>query len=168
MARGFEDYRGFPKQCRRLHCCKRVAPNLHALIVGADVVAYGAARKDGRSWGDWAKSELSLDPTRTHWLGPLQTEDYHRVLASSDVHLYLTVPFVLSWSFLEAMAAGCSIVASDTPPVREVMTNGQNGLLVDFFSPEQQAEAMASLLDSRARREELSRGCDQDGRVIRV
>ena len=89
---------------------------------------------DGRSWGDWAKQDLSLDPARTHWLGsPLQTDDYQRVLACSDVHLYLTVPFVLSWSLLEAMAAGCCIVASDTAPVREVLTDGETAPLVDFF-----------------------------------
>ena len=156
VARGFEEYRGFPQAMQAIDLLQQRRPHLHVLIVGADVVAYGPSRKDGRSWGDWAKNDLTLDPNRTHWLGPLQTDDYHRVLANSDVHLYLTVPFVLSWSFLEAMAAGCSIVASDTPPVREVMTDGKNGLLVDFFSPEQQAAAIESLLDSREKREALS------------
>ena len=75
----------------------------------------------------------------------LQTEPYQRVLACSDVHLYLTVPFVLSWSLLEAMAAGCCIVASDTAPVREVLTDGTTGVLVDFFSPERQANAIDAL-----------------------
>ena len=68
-------------------------PHLHALIVGSDVVAYGGERSDGRSWGEWAKEDIALDPHRTHWLGALQTEEYHDVLAFSDVHLYLTVPF---------------------------------------------------------------------------
>ena len=156
VSRGFEEYRGFPQAMQALALLQKRRPNLHALIVGADVVAYGSGRNDGLSWGDWAKRELSLDPARTHWMGSLQTADYHRVLASSDVHLYLTVPFVLSWSLLEAMAAGCSIVASDTPPVREVITHGQNGLLVDFFSPQLQAEAIDSLLDSSEKREALS------------
>ena len=133
VSRGFEEYRGFPQAMQALALLQQRRPNLHALIVGADVVAYGAGRKDGRSWGDWAKNDLPLDQSRTHWLGSLQTDEYHTVLASSDVHLYLTVPFVLSWSFLEAMAVGCSIVASDTQPVREVIRNGVNGLLVDFF-----------------------------------
>ena len=156
VSRGFEDYRGFPQAMQALEILQKKRPNLHALIVGADVVAYGATRSDGRSWGEWAKRDLSLDPSRTHWLGSLQTDDYHRVLASSDVHIYLTVPFVLSWSLLEAMAAGCSIVASDTPPVREVISHGENGLLVDFFSPRQQADAVESLLESKKRRELLS------------
>ena len=124
VSRGFEEYRGFPQAMKALALLQKKRPNLHALIVGADVVAYGSGREDGRSWGDWARNDLPLDPSRTHWLGSLQTDDYHRVLASSDVHLYLTVPFVLSWSLLEAMAAGCSIVASDTPPVREVIRHG--------------------------------------------
>ena len=76
--------------------------------------------------------------------------------ASSDVHIYLTVPFVLSWSMLEAMASGCCIVASDTPPVREVISHGENGLLVDFFSSNQLAESVDALLDSTESREALS------------
>ena len=156
VSRGFEEYRGFPQAMEAFKLLQKRRTNLHTLIVGADIVAYGSGRKDGLSWGEWAKRDLSLDPKRTHWLGSLQTDDYHRVLARSDVHLYLTVPFVLSWSLLEAMAAGCSVVASDTPPVREVIRNGQNGLLVDFFSPHQQAEAIESRLDSKNRRELLS------------
>ena len=115
--------------------------------MGSDVVAYGGTRSDGRSWGEWAKEEVALDPERTHWLGALQTEDYHDVLAISDVHLYLTVPFVLSWSLLEAMAAGCALVCSATPPVEEVLEHKSSALLVDFFSPHAQAEAINRLLD---------------------
>jgi len=161
VSRGFEEYRGFPQAMQALAFLQQRRPNLHALIVGADVVAYGSGRKDGLSWGTWAKRDLRLDPARTHWLGSLQTNDYHRVLACSDVHFYLTVPFVLSWSLLEAMAAGCSIVASDTPPVREVIMHGHNGLLVDFFSPQRQAEAIGSLLDSKEKRLVLSESAMQ-------
>ena len=125
-------------------------PHLHALIVGSDVVAYGGERSDGRSWGAWAKEDIALDPHRTHWLGALQTEEYHDVLAFSDVHLYLTVPFVLSWSLLEAMAAGCALVCSATAPVEEVLEHNSSALLVDFFSPSAQAEALARLLDPRS------------------
>ena len=161
VSRGFEEYRGFPQAMQAIALLQQRRPNLHALIVGADVVAYGAGRSDGRSWGDWAKQDLRLDPARTHWLGSLQTEDYQRVLACSDVHFYLTVPFVLSWSLLEAMAAGCCIVASDTPPVREVLTDGDTGVLVDFFSYEQQANAIEALLNSKDRRRTLSNAARQ-------
>ena len=147
VSRGFEEYRGFPQAMETIALLQAKRPQLHALIVGSDVVAYGGSRTDGRSWGAWAKEEIPLDPQRTHWLGALQTEDYHSVLAVSDVHLYLTVPFVLSWSLLEAMAAGCALVCSATPPVEEVLENNSSALLVDFFSPQEQAEALARLLD---------------------
>ena len=96
VSRGFEEYRGFPQAMQALSLLQQRRPKLHVLIVGADVVAYGAGRSDGRSWGDWARQDLELDPDRTHWLGSLQTDAYQRVLSCSDVHLYLTVPFVLS------------------------------------------------------------------------
>ena len=147
VSRGFEEYRGFPQAMQAIALLQATRPNLHVLIVGSDVVAYGGSRSDGRSWGNWAKQDIPFDPQRTHWLGPLQTKDYHDVLASSDVHLYLTVPFVLSWSLLEAMAAGCALVCSATPPVEEVLKHGSSALLVDFFSPHDQAEAITRLLD---------------------
>ena len=147
VSRGFEEYRGFPQAMRTIALMQAQRPQLHALIVGSDVVAYGGSRSDGRSWGEWAKEEIPLDPRRTHWLGALQTEEYHDVLAISDVHLYLTVPFVLSWSLLEAMAAGCSLVCSATPPVEEVLVDNKSALLVDFFSPQDQAKALNRLLD---------------------
>ena len=161
VSRGFEEYRGFPQAMQAIALLQQRRPKLHVLIVGADVVAYGAGRSDGRSWGDWAKQDLDLDSSRTHWLGALQTDAYQSVLACSDVHLYLTVPFVLSWSLLEAMAAGCCIVASDTPPVREVLTDGKTGALVDFFSPEHQADVIDSLLQSEDRRRLLAEAARQ-------
>lgn len=156
VSRGFEEYRGFPQAMKAIALLQAARPNVHVLIAGGDVVAYGAQRSDGRSWGTWAREELALDEDRTHWLGSLQDEAYHQVLACSDVHLYLTVPFILSWSLLEAMAAGCALVASDTAPVREVLRDGENALLVDFFDPQAQAQAIASLLDHPARRQRLS------------
>ena len=168
VSRGFEEYRGFPQAMQTIALLQQRRPNLHVLIVGADVVAYGSRREDGRSWGEWAKQDLSIDPLRTHWLGPLQTEAYQRVLACSDVHLYLTVPFVLSWSLLEAMAAGCCIVASDTAPVREVLTDGDTGVLVDFFSSEGQAQAIEALMDSERSASIPRRGCTSGQRFLRL
>jgi glycosyltransferase involved in cell wall biosynthesis len=161
VSRCFEEYRGFPQAMQALALLQQRRPNLHVLIVGHDGIAYGAPRADGRSWGEWAREEVSLDPGRTHWLGVLQDEAYHQVLANSTVHFYLTVPFVLSWSFLEAMAAGCAVVASATPPVEEVLCHGVNGLLVDFFDSAAQANALESLLNDPASREALARGAQQ-------
>lgn len=155
VSRCFEEYRGFPQAMRAIALLQARRPKLHVLIAGHDGVAYGPKRGDGRSWGEWAKQELALDPQRTHWLGVLQDEAYWQVLAHSTVHLYLTVPFVLSWSLLEAAAAGCALVVSATPPVAEVLVHRQSALMVDFFQPEAQARAVEELLDCRALRERL-------------
>ncbi len=102
------------------------------LIVGGDGVSYGARPKDAQHWRDKMLAEVGsqLDPTRTHFLGKLPYADYQRVLQVSAAHAYLTYPFVLSWSALEAMACGANLVAGDTAPVREVVQHGRNGLLV--------------------------------------
>lgn len=156
VSRGFEEYRGFPQAMQAIELLQARRPNLHVLIAGADVVAYGASREDGRTWGAWARDDLALDPGRTHWLGPLQTDAYHQVLALSTVHLYLTVPFVLSWSLLEAMAARCCLVASDTAPVREVLRDRVSARLVDFFDPSEQASTIEELLDQPSQRQSLA------------
>ena len=156
VSRGFEEYRGFPQAMQAIASVQRSRPNLHCLLVGSDAVAYGSARADGLSWKAWAVQNLGLDPSRTHWLGVLQESEYHQVLALSDVHLYLTVPFVLSWSLLESMAAGCAIVSSDTAPVREVLRGGEEALLADFHDSELQASLIEQLLDDPSRRLHLS------------
>jgi len=156
VSRGFEEYRGFPQAMQAIGRLQKLRPNLHVLIAGHDGVAYGATRADARSWGTWAREECELDPARTHWLGMLQDQAYWEVLACSTVHLYLTVPFVLSWSLLEAMAAGCSLVASATPPVQEVLSHQHNALLVDFFDVSAQVEAIQLLLDQSELRRRLA------------
>ena len=148
VSRGFEAYRGFPQAVEALALLQRQRPKVHVCLAGADVVCYGAPRPDGRSWKQWAQQDGGLDPARTHWLGSLSTVDYHALLAHTQAHLYLTVPFVLSWSLLEAMAAGCPIAASATAPVEEVIDDGEEGLLFDFWRPESLAAGLGSLLES--------------------
>ena len=164
VSRCFEEYRGFPQAMQAIAQLQRQRPKLHVLIVGHDDVAYGVKRSDGRSWGEWAKAELPLDPDRTHWLGILQDAEYQQVLACSTVHLYLTIPFVLSWSLLEAMAAGCALVASATAPVQEVLEDKKSALLVDFFDPEAQASALNRLLDDSAFRNALAASAQKAAR----
>src|SRR5262249_13804078 len=101
----------------------------------------------GRPWREILLDEVDLDLSRVHFLGRVPYDQYVSLLQISAAHVYLTAPFVLSWSMLEAMAAGCAVVASDTEAVREVIEDGENGLLVDFFDRDQLAERIAECLD---------------------
>jgi len=106
------------------------------------------AAEHAESWRAQLLNELdgALDLRRIHFLGHLPYQQYLTVLQISSVHVYLTYPFVLSWSLLEAMAAGCLVVSSRTPPVQEVICDGDNGWLVDFFDVDVLAERIAAAL----------------------
>lgn len=133
VARNLEPYRGFHVFMRALPELRRRNPDADIVIVGGEGVSYGQRLPEGDSYKKRLLQEVSVDPERVHFLGHLPTEHYRAVLQVSAVHIYLTYPFVLSWSMIEAMASGCVVVGSRTPPVEEVITNGSNGLLVDFF-----------------------------------
>ena len=167
VSRGFEEYRGFPQAMIAFDLLQKENPEVHVAIAGSDVVAYGATRSDGRSWKEWAVQELSLDPQRTHWLGPLQEPDYQALLANSSAHLYLTIPFVLSWSLLEAMAVGVPIVASATAPVREVLVHGETALLSDFWSPESHCSRLVELIDHPATGASLGKAASRAAEIYR-
>jgi glycosyltransferase involved in cell wall biosynthesis len=123
-------------------------PQAQVCIVGGDQVAYGSSPPNADSWKSVMLSELSdqLDMTRVHFLDRVPYDDLTALLRVSRVHVYLTYPFVLSWSLLEAMALGCLVVASDVGPVQEVIADGQNGFLVPFFDAEALAQKTANLL----------------------
>lgn len=147
VARGMEPYRGFPQFIESIDLILKRRPNCHVVVVAADRVAYGRALDNGMTYKEWMLKKVPLDLSRVHFIGTLPYGLYKKVLHASAAHIYLTRPFVLSWSMLEAMASGCLVVASDTQPVTEVIRDRENGLLVDFFSPEQVADRVDAVLD---------------------
>ena len=147
VARGMEPYRGFPQAMAAFAEVLKRRPRAHVVIVGEDRVAYGRRLPEGDSFRQKMLRELDFDLDRLHFTGRLPRNLYREVLLASSVHVYLTVPFVLSWSMIEAMSAGCLLVASDTDPVREVARDGENALLVDFFDTAALAERICDTLD---------------------
>jgi glycosyltransferase involved in cell wall biosynthesis len=146
VARNLEPYRGFHIFMRALEKIQKADPRCHALIVGGDEVSYGKRPKDAANWREKMLAEVKLDPTRTHFLGRIPRAQYLRVLQVSAAHVYLTYPFVLSWSLLEAMACGAPIIASDTAPAREVVRDSVNGRLVEFCDPSSTARVVLERL----------------------
>ena len=147
MARNLEPYRGFHQFMRALPEIRQRQPDCHVLIVGGDDISYGRKLDSGLNCREKLLREIRFDQNSVHFLGKLSYTDYLSVLQISSAHVYLTVPFVLSWSMLEAMAVECAVIASNTAPVIEVI-NGNNGLLVDFFSPSQIAEKVDEVLSN--------------------
>lgn len=149
VARNLEPYRGFPSFMKSLPALLRRRPNAHVLIVGGDETSYGPRLASGLTFRESLLKKLGteIDLSRVHFLGKLPYHTFLSVLQISSVHVYLTYPFVLSWSMLEAMAAQCLVVASNTAPVTEVIRDGENGLLVDLFDTERIAERMIECLE---------------------
>ena len=148
VARNLEPYRGFHAFMRSLPGLQRWRPAAHVLVVGGDEVSYGRHLPPGETYRERYSKELGdrVDWSRVHFVGKLPYQQYLKVLQVSAAHVYLTYPFVLSWSMLEAMAAGCVLVGSATAPVQEVIQDRDNGLLVDFFNPDDIAGQVAEVL----------------------
>jgi glycosyltransferase involved in cell wall biosynthesis len=148
VARGLEPYRGFHSFMRALPDLLSTRLDAKVCIVGADRVCYGMPPILYPTWRAAMLDELGDQPgfDRVFFLGSLPQAQYLDLLRIARVHVYLTYPFVLSWSLLDAMALGTVVVGSDTAPVREVIENGYNGLLVPFFDPQRIAERIADVL----------------------
>ena len=163
IARNLEPYRGFHSFMRALPEMLRRRPRAHVVVVGADGVSYGQTPPKGQTYRKMYLEKVGkdIDPSRVHFLGQVPYQTLLNVYRVSSAHIYLTYPFVLSWSLLEAMAAGCAVIASRTPPVEEVITDRENGYLVDFFKPDEIAARVDEVLerpqDSIALRERARR-----------
>ena len=160
--RNLEPYRGYHQFMRALPAILKARPKARVLIIGGNEVSYGAAPPPGsdgqaQTWREIFLNEVKaeLDLSRVHFVGKVAYADDLRVLQVSTVHVYLTYPFVLSWSLLEAMSAGCAIVASDTAPVREAIRHGETEQLVDFFEPAALAHQVTALCENPNERSRL-------------
>jgi len=160
--RALEPYRGFHIFMRSLPRLLTACPNAQVLIVGKEGVSYGAQPPNGKSWkaifSEEVLPQLTLEQReRIHFLGAIHYPRFINLLQVSRVHVYLTFPFVLSWSLLEAMSVGCSIVASDTQPLHEAIKHDETGLLVDFFDHDALADSVIRLLDDEDTRVRLGK-----------
>ena len=147
--RNLEPYRGYHIFMRALPEILKRRPNANVLIVGADGVSYGATAPQGKTWKQIFFDEVKerIDVSRVHFLGRLAYEQYLKVLQVSTCHVYLTYPFVLGWSCIEALSTGCLVVGSRTAPVEEAIADGKNGLLVDFFDVAALARTVCDVLE---------------------
>lgn len=146
--RNLEPYRGYHVFMRALPAVLAARPQAQVVIVGGSEVSYGRPPPEGRSWKDVFLAEVAdrLDLSRVHFAGRVPHATFVALMQVARVHAYLTYPFVLSWSMLEAMACGALVAGSDTAPVREVIAHGRNGLLVPFFDIDAWAAVLTDAL----------------------
>ena len=163
MARNLETTRGFHQFMRALPHIQKARPNARIVVIGGNEVSYGGKSKHPGGLRGQMEAEVGhlLDWDRLHFVGQVSFEDYQRIIQVSTCHIYLTMPFVLSWSLLESMSMGATIVASDVAPVREAMRHGETGLLVDFFDAEALARQVVDVLARPADFAHLSRAARQ-------
>jgi glycosyltransferase involved in cell wall biosynthesis len=151
VSRQLEPYRGFHVFMRALPELQRRLPHAQFVIVGSDGVSYGTpAPKPHACYREMLLSEVGsqLDASRAHFVGRLAYGDYLKLMQISRLHIYLSYPFVLSWSMLEAMACGAPVLGSATAPVKEMIRDGENGWLFDFFDREALVERAVGILAS--------------------
>lgn len=158
--RGMEPYRGFPQFMEAVAKLQKKRPNAHFVIGGLNKVFYGDYLQNG-TYKDIMLKKLNLDMKNIHFVGELSFVEYIKLLQISSVHVYASVPFVLSWSFLEAMSTGCCIVASSTPPVLEMAQDNVNALLYDFYNVDMMVEKIESALDNPEKRQTLGQNARQ-------
>ncbi len=151
VARDLEPYRGFHLMMRAVPHLLRARKDIRIVLVGGDGVSYGMPPAEG-TWRQKMLNELgnSIDPDRLLFAGRIEYDTYVAMLQRSDAHIYLTYPFVASWSLRESLAMGCAVIASDTPTVTEFITHEDNGLLTSFFDPKALADSVVRVIEDAA------------------
>lgn len=152
--RGMEPYRGFPQFMKMVEKLLKKRPNVHVIIAGEDRICY-RGEPGIKSYKSLMLEKLDIDLNRVHFVGGLSYVDYLKFLQISAAHIYLTVPFVLSWSILEAMSTECCVIASETKPVLEVIKDNNNGLLIDFFDTNKLLKQVEFTLDNKDKMQEI-------------
>ena len=163
VSRGFESMRGFDVFMRAAKRVYQQFPDVLFFVVGEDRVAYGGDENHtgGNTFKEWVLAREEFDLSKFVFTGRLRPDQLGRLLAASDLHVYLTVPFVLSWSMMDAMSCGAVVLGSATSPVREMIRDGENGLLADFFDAEEIAAKAVRVLRDPAAHRPLGRAAEQ-------
>ena len=163
VSRGFESMRGFDVFMRAAKLVADRLPDVVFFVVGSDRVEYGGdlAYTGGKTFKEWVLSRENYDLSKFIFPGRLEPQQLARLLAVTDLHVYLTVPFVLSWSMLDAMSCGAVVLGSATAPVTEMIRDGENGLLTDFFDVEGLADKAVRALEDPAAHRPLGRTAER-------
>lgn len=163
VARNLEPYRGYHVFMRALPAILAQRPLANVLIIGGNGVSYGKNAPQGHTWKQifLDKVKDKLDMSRVFFLGQVPYPQFIALLQLSRVHIYLTYPYVLSWSLIEAMSAGCAIVASDTPPLKEAIFDENTGLLVNFFDTQALTQKVCELLENPQKAQQLGQNARQ-------
>lgn len=154
-ARGLEPCRGYPEFMKAVAILQKKRPNAHFVIAGQNEYFYSYKKSDEEKSKEVLETMFDINMDKVYFVGKLPYKEYAKLLQVSTVHVYLTYPFVLSWSFLDAMSTGCCIVASKTAPVQEVMQDNYNGLLVDFFDVNKLVDKIEYAIDNQNKMSEI-------------
>ncbi|HTW93567.1 MAG TPA: glycosyltransferase [Tepidisphaeraceae bacterium] len=149
VSRGFESMRGFDIFMRSARLIARQHPDVIFIVVGSEKMPYGSDEQylgEHQTFKDWVLAQDEYDLSRFHFIGRLPPVELGKLLAATDLHIYLTAPFILSWSMMDALSCGAVVLGSSTAPVKEMIRDGENGLLADFFNPEEFARKALQVL----------------------
>jgi glycosyltransferase involved in cell wall biosynthesis len=164
VSRGFESMRGFDIFMRSAKRIAQLYPDVIFIVVGAERIAYGGDEnyiEGKKSFKEWVLAREPFDLSKFAFVGRIPPTELAKLLAATDLHIYLTVPFVLSWSMMDALSCGAVVLASATPPVQEMIRDGENGLLADFFDTEDFAKKAVQVLKDPAAFRPLGRAAEE-------